>query len=279
MTNKTAAEDATSMTSTASMISAAADSRIPRSLTELPEAIVIPENAVCVFVSGSLVAGWGHAASDVDLYVVTDLPVTIEPTALLDLGLSPEPIPIVTAYGREGQRYDIEYWTIQQVQTMLDAVAPGKDPGSRPSSSDVDCFYRISVGVALTGTAWLRRAQDQLAASALPVLLANHEFSAVDGSIEDAVGLMEVGDRESAVLAARQALGHAVDGYLAARGSFSPQEKWRYRKLTELPDPPLSPEEYWDLETMRDLDPADPQAWITRVIDVCNSLIMEVDFS
>jgi hypothetical protein len=255
------------------------DVRIPRSLTELPEGIFIPENAVCVFVSGSLVAGWGHAASDVDLSVVTELPVTITPTTVMDLTLSPDPIPIATAYGRDGQRYGIEYWTTKQVQTMLDTVARGVHDRPRPGSGDIDCFYRISVGVAITGAAWLQRAQDQLAASALPGLLAVDKFGDVDSHIEDAVGLMEVGDRESSVLAARQALGHAVDGYLAARGSLSPEEKWRYRKLAEVPDGPLDPDEYWRLETMRDFDPADPNAWVMRVIEVCNSLIMEVDFS
>jgi hypothetical protein len=257
------------------------DARVPRSLRDLPEAIVLPGNAVCVFVSGSLVAGWGHAASDVDLYIVTDLPVTVEPTALLDLKLSPAAIPIVTAY-ESGQRYDVEYWTTGQVGTMLDAVTPAGDLTSRHprlSPGDVDCFYRISVGVALTGAPWLRRAQERLAASALPRFLAADEFGAVDSYVEDAVGLIEVGDRESAVLAARRAFGHAVDGYLAARGSLSPKEKWRYRKLTELPDGPLGPDEYWSLETMRDLDPEDPRPWIMRVIEVCNSLIMEVDFS
>ena len=268
MTNKTAAGPATGT-----------DARIPRSLTDLPEAIVVPRNAVCVFVSGSLVAGWGHAASDVDLYVVTDLPVSIEATALLDLNLSPDLIPIVTMYGRGSQRYDIEYWTTQQVQTMLDAVARGVDSPPRLSPADVDCFYRIDVGMAISGAAWLRGAQDQLAGSALPLLLANREFGAADSYVEDAVGLLEVGDRESAVLAARQALGHAVDGYLAARGSFSPKEKWRYRKVKELPKSPLSPDEYWALETMRDLDPADPHAWVMRVLGVCHSLVTEVDFT
>jgi hypothetical protein len=262
---------------------AESDPRIPHSLDQIPDEITIPDDSVCVFVSGSLVAGWGHAASDVDLYVVTGAPALVATTATLELGLSSRPLPVMTAFGPDGVRYDVEYWTVAQVDELLEAVREGRDRDHALavplSYGDVDWFFRLSIGVAILGGEWLREAKQRLAGSALPVILAAREFYEADGFIEDALGLAEVGDRESAVLAARTALGHAVDGYLFANGSFSPGVKWRYRKLAALTSTTLSAAEYWRLETMRELDLHDVRPWVERVVEVCQTLMLEVDFS
>jgi hypothetical protein len=259
------------------------DSRVPRSLDRIPREIVIPDDAVCVFVSGSLVAGWGHASSDVDLYVVTSTPAPMTPTASFELGLTEQPIPVVAAFGPDGMRYDVEYWTTTQVDELLTAVDRRDDRNhalAMPvTRDDIDCFFRLDIGVAITGEEWLRAAKERLGRSALPVILAGQEFHEADGFVEDALGLVEVGDQESAVLAARAALDHAVDGYLFAHRSFSPGVKWRYRKLAGLPAGALSAEAYWRLATMRELDPADVRPWVERVAELCQSLMMEVDFS
>src|SRR5205807_1773478 len=87
------------------------DPRIPATLAGLPPQIGIPASAVCVFVSGSLVAGWGHGTSDVDLYVVSTEPAQVAAAAELELGLSGQAVPVVSATGPGGLRYDVEHWT------------------------------------------------------------------------------------------------------------------------------------------------------------------------
>jgi hypothetical protein len=262
---------------------AALDHRVPRSLDQIPEGIVVPDDAVCVFASGSLMAGWGHAASDVDLYVVTAVAASVTPTVTLELGLSPQAVPIVAAFGPDEVRYDVEYWTTAQADQLLSVAEKQPDPDHALnvplSRGDIDWFFRLSIGVAITGQDWLRAAKRRLAGSALPVILAGREFYQVDAYIEDALGMVEAGDQESAVLAARMALGHVVDGYLFAQGSFSPAAKWRYRKLLALPASVLPPQEYWRLETMRDLDPGDVRPWVERVAEVAQALMLEVDFA
>jgi hypothetical protein len=258
-------------------------SDVPGSLDELPADVPVPADAVCVFVSGSLVAGWGHTHSDVDLYVVSETPAPVTPTALLELRLSTTPLPVLTIHEDSGRRWDVEYWTIAQIDELLAAVAE-RDEGptatvGRLGYADVDCFYRLSIGVALSGADWLAEAKRRVAGSALSRLLAAREFDEADGFIEDAAGLVDVGDGHSAVLAAHRALGHAVDGYLASQGSLSPSPKWRYRKLAELAGSALEPAVYWRLETMRDLDPDDPAPWVEQVAETCQALILEVDFA
>lgn len=264
----------------------ALDPRVPVALDQIPPAIQVPGDAVCVFVSGSLVAGWGHFASDVDLYVVTGAPAPITPAAELELGLSSRPVPVLTATGRQGLRYDVEYWTTRQVDDLFEAVGAGPANaagtghvlGSHIAYADHDWFFRLSIGMPLLGDDWLQAAKERLAGAALPRILAAREFHEADGYIEDALGLLAAGDHESAVLAARLAFGHAVDGVLFARRSLAPNVKWRYRKLAELTDPPLAPSEYWRLETARDLDLADPQPWVEQIVERCQSLMLEVDF-
>jgi hypothetical protein len=262
-----------------SRTSAQLDARIPRTLGQIPDEIAIPDDAACVFASGSLVAGWGHAASDIDLYVLTATPAPITPTATIKLDLSSRPISVVTTFGPDGVRYDTEYWTTTQADDLLSAVKDAGDGDHVPGYTDIDWFFRLSIGVPIAGEEWLREAQRRLADSALPVIMARQKFTEADGFIEDALGMTEVGDRESAVLAAQAALGRAVDGYLFACGSFCPGVKWRYRKLIALAASALSAEKYWRLETMRDLDPDDVRPWVEHVVETCQTLMLEVDFS
>jgi hypothetical protein len=259
------------------------DARMPRTISQIPGDIVIPEDAACVFVSGSLVAGWAHAASDIDLYVVTTAPAAVTRTATVRLGLTSHPLPVVVAFGTEEVRYDVEYWTTGQVDEMLSAVQNAGSQGdalaAQLSYADIDFFFRLSIGVAITGDEWLSEARRRLAHAALPTILAGQHFQVADVFVEDAIGLVEVCDQESAVLAAQAALGHTVDGYLFAHGSFCPGVKWRYRKLIALPTGALSAEEYWRLETMRDLDPNNVRPWVEHVVETCQRLMLEVDFS
>ncbi len=253
---------------------------VPTGLADLPAAVRVPPDALCVYVSGSIVAGWGHANSDVDLYVVTREPAEVAATARLELPLLGTTLPVAVA--RTDRVWDAEYWTEAQVNTLIDAVSTGDETsyqaGARLGYAEVDCFYRLSIGVPLVGKEWLADVQHRIATSALGRVLASREFAEVDGLVDDALGMLETGDRHSAVLAAGMALGHAVDGYLFARGSLAPNRKWRYRKLAALPDSRLSADEFWRLVSMRELDDENPRPWVEQVAEVCQLLIMEVDF-
>lgn len=259
------------------------DRRVPCSLDEIPIKLEIPEDTVCVFASGSLVSGWGHSASDVDLYIVSGSPAAITSTTTTNRGFNGQQFPLVIAYSSDAVRYDIEYWTVGQVGALLEVVSgPGDrdlERADRFGYSEIDCFFRLSIGVALTGDAWLHAIKERINKSNLSVVLARVEFDEADSLAEDAAGMLSAGDQHSALLAAKMAFGHAVDGYLFGRGSFSPAAKWRYRKLSELPDTALSPDIFWDLETMKDLDPNDVRPWIEQVLRTCQCLTMEVDLS
>jgi hypothetical protein len=79
------------------------------------------------------------------------------------------------------------------------------------------------------------------------------------------------------VLTARLAYGHAVDALLAGYGETSPQPKWRVRRMRAAAPGEIPFEDFWAIETMRDLDPADPLPWIKAVVRACQDLAAEVE--
>ena len=205
-------------------------------LERLRDEGLIPAEATAVYLSGSLVAGLGHANSDVDLFVVADERPAVEPSGELRRPLEPTTVPLV------------------------------------------DFLYRLAVAQPLVGSDWLAERQRELEGARFPLLLAARAFTEADTYVEDALGLLQSDDPASAVLAARSAFGYTVDGLLAYAGELSPSAKWRARKLARARPAELSWDDYWRIETMRDLDAARPEAWVELVLERCQDITGRIDF-
>jgi hypothetical protein len=259
-------------------------SALPMSLDELRGAgLPTPGDLVSAFVSGSIVAGWGHHNSDVDLFVVTDAAADLDGGGLRVTRLTESAAPIVTHYVGE-RRWDVEYWLARQVEQLLAGVEKidlqGMDGhADLVSDEEVKFLYQLSIARAIAGEDWLRDIQQRLAASPLRLALAARAFNRADNAIDDAAGMIRSGDDRSAILAAQMAYGLAVDGYLAANGEICPTHKWRARKVAQAKLDGLDPDAYWALETMRDLDPDQPGRWVELVLEECRRLMLEVDFA
>ncbi|WP_251095275.1 hypothetical protein [Streptomyces sp. Caat 7-52] len=247
-------------------------------LEELRALDLLPESWVCVFEAGSLVRGWGNASSDVDLYVISEEPWTGE-------GVSHHPVPLVPAVvlGEEAfvgaMRWDIRYWTRGQVEQVLAKVTwKAFEQGAEELTlREVQLLDRLAFGAAAGGQELLSHWRVQVEESAFRSILATRILNMADSRVEDAVGQLEAGDVDSAVLSARAAFHYTVDALLASEGECGPGEKWRARRLRAVAPDVLPYDKYWALETMRSLDPADPAAWINEVLSVCRGITMEVD--
>jgi hypothetical protein len=239
-------------------------------------------NALCVFVSGSILAGWGHANSDLDLYVVHDEDIELETPTELRLALARPRVPIVIAFAGR-LRIDAEYWHAEQIDEILAKVAPETMTGSTAagadlSSPELDFLYRLGIAKALAGEEWLERARAELAGSAVKAVAATSYFNLADSYIEDSAGLLSTGDLHSAFLAARLALGSTVDGLVAYYGELSPSVKWRARKMRAAEPRELSFERYWELETARGADKAVDE-WIRDLVATCQQIMASVDLA
>lgn len=255
---------------------ATVDKTLPDLDTLTQAGVPLPEHTLCVYLSGSFASGMAHASSDFDIFVVTDEPFAPEDqTGVGHASVHPQEYPIVIRQLTTG-RCDIEYWLEVQVSGLLEKFADGNTTLGF-TVEDVDFLYRLSIARPLSGEQWLRKQQAMLADSQFASMVAQRSFGTADSLFEDALGMLAVGDTHSAVLAAHEGFGRAVDGLLAAHQQFSPRRKWRAQKLVRAQLAPISLEDFWAIETMRDFDPANPEVWIHGVIESGRELMMEVE--
>ena len=245
-------------------------------LAQLAERGLLPPDRLAVYVAGSLVRGWGNATSDLDVYVVTPQPWRPEPGSPFLPAAATAEVPVAVFYVGD-RRWDVEYWSEPDVDRLLDAVSWEAFESGRSSSvtmpkDDVAFVQRLTRPLVVEGEDCVQRWEKQFADSAIRTMVASRALYVLDHLTEDAVGMLGNDDPTSAVLAARQALGYAVDALLASHGEFSDQPKWRARRMAELAPPELPFEDYWSLETMRTYDPAAPQAWVSDVLRACQRI-------
>ncbi|GAA3690731.1 hypothetical protein GCM10022267_91370 [Lentzea roselyniae] len=184
-------------------------------IAELRSRQLLPADVRCVFVSGSLVKGWGNAASDLDVYVISDAPWTGRHIETVSVRLESSTVP-VDAFYVDGFRWDVEYWELRQIDQLLHSVSWSEyDGGSLTmhplSRHEIDVLEQLTYAQALLGEEWLAERKSELAQSALRTHLIGQRLNLADVYVEDATGQLQAEDYECAALSARLAFGHAVD--------------------------------------------------------------------
>lgn len=237
--------------------------------------IPLPEHMVCMYLSGSLIDGWSHERSDLDVYVITSGDEPFETGAAEYFPVTPPRVPKHQDYV-DAMRWDVEYWTERQVDDVLDKVAsPETAAGvTAPFSyKDADFLYRLLCSAALSGEVWLEQKKDDVRRSRFRELLVARLAKDAGRFLEDVDGLLTSGDFASAVLAAREGYAHAVDAAVAASGEFAPSAKWRARKVERAARSDLPFAEYWSIETMAGFDCDDPAPWVRRASAAAEALL------
>src|ERR1700742_5074196 len=90
-------------------------------LPELRSRNFLPASTVAVFASGSLVRGWGNATSDVDVHIVAAAQPESATGETIHVALEPSFLKHEGAFVA-GRRWDIEYWSVPQVNQLLAKV-------------------------------------------------------------------------------------------------------------------------------------------------------------
>ncbi|MBK3569769.1 MULTISPECIES: hypothetical protein [unclassified Streptomyces] len=251
-------------------------------LPELRRRGLLPEPHLAVYVSGSVVRGWGNDTSDLDIYVITE-----RPWEGSDIGAPVALVPNMVAVEVthvDKVRWDIEYWLDSQVDQLMDKASWATfdgDPNATalmtsPLQHELKFLERLPYAIPLTPAAWLEERRSQVKSSALRSVAASAQLNLADAYIEDAVGQLRASDLESSVLSAKMAFGHAVDALLASHGEVDRSWKWRARKFREVGQSVLGFDEYWSVETMRDYDPDNPARWVEHVVRLCRKISFEV---
>jgi hypothetical protein len=243
---------------------------------------LIPERCEAAFIVGSSARGWSNKRSDYDIYVISREPWPVLESIGVGVPLQPAEVGWHSFY-TEGHGWDLAYWLDTQVDQMLAKVSWDEYDQVRATSGDTlaqreEVFLeRIATCVPLLGEDWVMRRRSEIDASAFRSIVVTRSLGAANMAVEDALGQLENGDVNSAVISARFALGHAVDALLEEQGEYGSNiPKWRARRFKEVNPAALSFDKYWELETMRSYDPDDPARWINEVLTLCQDLSLKI---
>jgi len=251
-------------------------------IDDLRDRGLLPETCESVFVSGSLVRGWGNSTSDVDVIVISREAWPHRDGEVTHVALEPPTLQHESTFV-DGRRWDVEYWTDAQFDQLLDKMSMdrferGEGIWQTLSTDEVTMLERFPYAVASGDDSWLERRKAELRASAHRAVLVTQSLDKAGSYTEDAGGQIEAGDLESAVLTAKLAFDCAVDGLLAGAGQFGSRwPKWRARRFRAATQSVLTFDEFWAVQTMRTFDPDEPVKWIEEVILLCRRISMEVD--
>ncbi|MFF2773866.1 hypothetical protein ACFVU3_03080 [Streptomyces sp. NPDC058052] len=251
-------------------------------IDELRRRGLVPDDTLAVFNVGSVARGWANPSSDFDFYLVSRTVPGIEGARTVPVPLAHETISTFD-FPFEDRRWEVAYWLDSQVDQMLAKVSWSEfDAGVSSLKVMVDTeelfLERISTGMPLLGEDWVQRRRAELDDTAYKAFVTTRSLAEADGNVEDALGMLDVGDLVSAVMAARKALGHATDAVLEGSGNYgSRTPKWRARRVKEADLDVLPFKTFWALETMADYDEADPAEWVRRVVKLCKDLSIEVE--
>lgn len=256
---------------------------VDRMLETLRARQVVPDTCQAVYVVGSAARGWNNKRSDVDLCLISTEPWSDAESVGVGVPLQP-PVVQWQTFHADNHGWDLAYWLDGQVDQMLAKISWAAYDRTLATSDDVltpreEVFLgRLTTCVPLFGEDWLARRRAEIEASAFKSILVARSLGSAGMATEDALGQMENGDLNSAVLSARIAFGHTVDALLAERGEFESHiPKWRARRFQIANPATLDFAKYWALETMQDFDADDPSKWVSEVLTLCQDLSLKID--
>lgn len=240
---------------------------------------LVPDRPHAIFLGGSYARGWNHANSDVDLFVVVRQLWESSTSVRCPVSLRPEMITTESVLVDE-VRWEVRYWLDEQVDQVFAKVSDKEfrrgNAWRSLTTPESILLERIGSGMTVDGDHWMADRRRQLKDSAFPAILVAEALLQADANMEDALGLLEVGEVDTAVASARLALGNVADAVAASHGELGREEKWRARRIKLVASPLLSFERYWHLETMRAFDPGDARSWVMEVNSLYQAVAREL---
>jgi hypothetical protein len=194
------------------------------------------EGASVAFVSGSLVEGYGNAASDLDLLLLgEERPRPVSRSAGEEPAVFTFQECEIQIDFADGVRIDTELWRLADAERIADSLNAW-DFSSRQAPPEYcsQFAHRVRIGLSLVAGEGFERLRARFDWDWMAVLLAGRFLESYNDLAEDATGAIQASDAGTAVLTSRWALGAAVDAHLAACGHTNAKAKWRFAKLRHL---------------------------------------------
>jgi predicted nucleotidyltransferase len=245
---------------------------------EIIAGLVLPVEPYTLYLSGSVIEGYGNADSDLDVFVIypEELPAIRTDYAIEAKSVSLE--------YTENWRLDIEAWTkeqvldvaqriqkcqlenIQEIITFSDVVAF--------SDNDIELAHRLRIGIPLLHEEHFQQLRQAFDFKKLARIIMQRRLTTYAGAQEDAAGAITSKQYGTALLTARASVQLAVDILLAAHGETNISNKWRFFKLEKLEDADLL-QRYWELETPSLPRQEDVLDYARRCLNFSSQLVLQ----
>lgn len=183
-----------------------------------------------VFLSGSIIEGFGNKGSDLDVYIINR-----EDQHIIPNDIPFKEFPFGTEYTFLGHEILISVMLISENNLIkhlgkVNSMLERKQIGSLDKKS-IELYHRVYNGVPLKGETIFREYSVLLNFHNFSQSLHDNRTSYSENRQEDAVGALESGDIYTAFISARISLETAVEALLYLKGETNPSDKWLFRKL------------------------------------------------
>jgi hypothetical protein len=238
----------------------------------LAERALLPADTLAVFCGGAQARGWNDPVAAVRVRVVGAAPAAPEGAETERVSATAD-VPALTVRIAD-REVRLTWWTREQTDAVLERVSWARLEQATVAPllgmAEELLVEDLLTGSALLGEELVAELRRTAEASAFRSFVRTRSLGDAEGAVEDAVGQLRSGDLHSAVLSARKAFGHLVDNMLEARGCYGTYApEMRARRFAEAAPAQLGFAQYWAVETMADLDPDRPEAWVEQVLAFC----------
>lgn len=185
---------------------------------------IVTDPGDVVFVSGSLVEGFGNENSDLDLFLVR-----------AEGEATPDPRLVLATVGVEGAYVDYEVYN-QANMAGISAAVNGTDPSDfravwQTPLDRIDLYYRTAIAEAAYNEDGLRRLQRDFDQEVAARLLQAWAGLRSVIKLQEARESLDASYAQQALVAAQAAAAYACDSCLASSGEAYPNLKWRFEKI------------------------------------------------
>lgn len=214
-------------------------------IDDVIHSLSLSEEPYTIFVSGSIIEGYGNAESDLDVFVVYPNEV---PSLRTDIDMETNSISL--EYISE-QRLDIEHWSKDQVIAVSERIRQCSPDDWENcfhfSYNDIEFAHSLRIGLPIQQTDHFVQLQQAFDFEQVSHIITMKRVGLYHSVQEDAAGAIASKQEGTALLMARYALQLAIDAWLASQGETNAKDKWRFFKLQKA-DPKILTR-YWELET------------------------------
>ncbi|MGE9753186.1 nucleotidyltransferase domain-containing protein [Bacillus inaquosorum] len=197
---------------------------------------ILFENVKYVYLSGSIMEGFGNETSDIDVYVVVDGSLEVkESEKFKGRSIINEDDHVINNFIHQGLRFDYEYITCKkwfQIIKKVEKLEIGNTGSAKLSSDEYDLLHRLKYANPILNKANFLKIQDSIDFQKLDLYIASVKSETYSNLLEDVEGALLSKDIKTAFIMTRLLIDETLNAFLAAFGETNPKNKWIFKKLS-----------------------------------------------